>query len=555
MKLRKRERSRKVSAITAVRTPLIQSAGILSYVILLLMRIPLSKVIGDVGMGLFAPAFEIFIVITLITSYSMTGAMSGVIRYRVKREQHGNARTVFRAVLWMVLLISVAAAVVLVLCADGIADFWILESLSRMALLAVAPTIVFAGVTGAFRGYFNGYGLGTITAHSQYIEKVSMIFFALGCGSAFFAYGTKVSALLQKVEYSYAYGALGAMLGVMLSQVITTLYLLIIYMFYSGSLRKKLKAESGKRGESQYLLQRTVLLNAFPIAVVAVFTNLFMLFDQRIFNYCMNKKAEELGEVRTAMWGAYYSKFAVLIGIGAALCLFSVSAMVGKIKASFDRKEYHMMRERMESAVQRLSIVAFPVAISIAALAEAILQCLYEGETAAAVSWIQKGAVVIVLCSFSFFLAQLLLRMHMLKELFLSVLASTVIHVAVVYLFVQKALLGADGVVYALIAYFAVFGVLNFLFISRNLKYRQNWLTGVAFPATAAGVSGIVVMLIGRFLLEPAGAAVTILAGIVAGVFLYLTMLMILRVVGEEELSRIPLGFFFIMFGKNIGVL
>lgn len=214
-----------------------------------------------------------------------------------------------------------------------------------------------------------------------------------------------------------------------------------------------------------------------------------------------------------------------------------------------------MMRERMESAVQRLSIVAFPVAIFIAALAEAILQCLYEGETAAAVSWIQKGAVIIVLCSFSFFLAQLLLRMHMLKELFLSVLASTVIHVAVVYLFVQKALLGADGVVYALIAYFAVFGALNFLFISRNLKYRQNWLTGVAFPAAAAGVSGIVVMLIGRFLLEPAGAAVTILAGIVAGVFFYLTMLMILRVVGEEELSRIPLGFFFIMFGKNIGVL
>ena len=132
---------------------------------------------------------------------------------------------------------------------------------------------------------------------------------------------------------------------------------------------------------------------------------------------------------------------------------------------------------------------------------------------------------------------------------------SLAVHLLTAYLFVQKALLGADGVIYAMIAYFAVFAGLNFVFLSRNLKYRQSWLSGVAFPAAAAVVSGLAVMLIGRFMLEPAGAVVTIITGIVAGVFLDLTMLMILRVIGEEELSRMPFGFFFIMFGKNIGVL
>lgn len=143
----------------------------------------------------------------------------------------------------------------------------------------------------------------------------------------------------------------------------------------------------------------------------------------------------------------------------------------------------------------------------------------------------------------------------MLWELLISVLVSLAVHLLTAYLFVQKALLGADGVIYAMIAYFAVFAGLNFVFLSRNLKYRQSWLSGVAFPAAAAVVSGLAVMLIGRFMLEPAGAVVTIITGIVAGVFLDLTMLMILRVIGEEELSRMPFGFFFIMFGKNIGVL
>ncbi len=229
--------------------------------------------------------------------------------------------------------------------------------------------------------------------------------------------------------------------------------------------------------------------------------------------------------------------------------------MTGKIKNAYDKEDYRVMRERLDKAVCKLSIAAFPTAVYLAALAEAVAKCLYKNETVAVGSWIQKGAVIIVLCSFSFFFAQLLFRMHMLRELFISILASLIVHVLVAWLFVQKALLGVDGIIYALIAYFAVFCVMNFLSVSRNLKYQPNWLSGVAFPAAAAVVSGLSVMLIARFMLEPAGAAATILTGIVAGVFLDLTMLMILRVIGEEELSRIPLGFFFIMFGKNIGVL
>lgn len=541
--------------VAAVRTPLIQSAGMLSYIILLIMRVPLSRAIGDVGMGLFAPAFEIFVLITMFTSYSVTGAMTGAIRYRVKREQHRNAKMVFGAVFTMDLLISAALAAVLVFTAPKIAEILVLEPVSYMAILAVAPTLIFAAVIGTFRGYFNGYGLGTLTAHSHYLEKISMVVCALACSKPFYDYGTKVAALRQQSEYSFAYGALGAMAGVMVSQVITTIYLLVIYVFYAGTMRRSRAEDNSKRGESRFSIQRTVFLNCLPTAVVAICTNLFMLANQRMFNYCMNRRAAELGEVRTATWGAFYGKFAVLAGVASALCLLSVTSMTGRIRNAYDREDYRIMRERMGRAVSKLSMVAFPVAVFLAALSEALVKCLFKGETASVAGWIQKGAVIIVLCSFGFFFAQLLLRLHMLWELFISVLVSVVVHMLVAYLFVQKALLGADGVLYAMIAYFAVLAALTFLFLVRNLKYRQNWLSGVAFPLAAACVSGVVVMLIGRFMLEPAGAVATIAAGIVAGVFLDLTMLMILRVIGEEELSRMPLGFFFIMFGKNIGVL
>ena len=324
-------------------------------------------------------------------------------------------------------------------------------------------------------------------------------------------------------------------------------------MVYSGTLRGKLGMDNSKRLETQYSLQRMIFANSFPIALIAILSNLFMIVDQRMFNYCMNKK--NLGETRTALWGSYYGKFAVFIGVFTVFAILSVYTMTGKISNAYEREEYRVMRDRIGKAVRRLSITAFPIAIYLAALARAMLTSLYKGEVDTEVLWIQKGVIIIVLYGFCFFFAQILYKTHMLRELLLTTVVSLLAHTLIAYLFVQKALLGADGVIYALIAFFALYGGLNFFFVSRNLKYRQDWLGGIVFPAAAAGVSGVVVMIMSKLLLEPVGGALTVLIGILVGLFFYITFLMILKVIGEAELSRIPLGFFFIMLGRNIGVL
>lgn len=59
MKLRKRDSDSGLFS-RSIKNPMVQYAGIISYIILLLMRLTLSKVIGDAGVGLFAPAYEIF---------------------------------------------------------------------------------------------------------------------------------------------------------------------------------------------------------------------------------------------------------------------------------------------------------------------------------------------------------------------------------------------------------------------------------------------------------------------------------------------------------------
>ena len=207
---------------------IVLSAGIVSYMLLLLLRIPLSRVIGDEGVGLFAPAFELFVLTTLLVTYGMSNAMAGIIRYRVKRERYRNAVKVFRTAFVMNLFLGTVMALFLLFFSSWIAEILVLERLARMAVMAAAPSVFFAALVGIFRGYFNGYGMGVLTAHSQYIEKIAMFAGAILSGRAFYGYGQKVAALYQVEAHSYAYGALGAMLGVFASQVIALLHLLLV---------------------------------------------------------------------------------------------------------------------------------------------------------------------------------------------------------------------------------------------------------------------------------------------------------------------------------------
>ena len=216
---------------------IVLSAGILSYLILLFMRIPLSRFIGEAGVGLFAPAFELFLLASLVVSYGMSHTMSGIIRYRVKRERYRNASKVFRTALFMNLVIGAVMALFVLFFSSWIAEVLVLERLCRMAVLAAAPCIFFSALIGALRGYFNGYGLGVLTAHSQYLEKIVMLAGALLAGRAFHEYGQKVAALLKTEAHTYAFGALGAMLGIMASQLVALLHLLALYIIYAGTLR------------------------------------------------------------------------------------------------------------------------------------------------------------------------------------------------------------------------------------------------------------------------------------------------------------------------------
>lgn len=528
-------------------------AGLLTYLISLLIRIPLIGMIGDAGMGLVSPALELTALIAIVFTYGISRTMTGLIRYRIKREQYKNARKIFQTAFKTAVVLAVLFAAALILGSDFFAEIAVLENMCQKAVLAVAPVTILAALISVFRGYFNGNGFNVLVAQSQYIEKIAMFICMLIGGRLVYEYGEKVAALLHHDMVAYAYGALGAVLGIMIAQMITLIYLLFLFAVSAGTWKRQILQDSGRRTETGGEAAGLLLSNGFPVVFIAGLCNAFMLLDQRFFNYCMNKTGQ--GEIRTALWGAYYGKFAVLIGTGSVLVCLCVHNHIGKIAAAYEKEEYRLMRDRIGSAVKKICMTAFPTAIYMAVLAEALIKSFYKGENTLAIAWLKQGTVIIIFYGFAYFFGQLMLKIRMMKELLFSVVAAFAVHLAAIYVFVRKALLGGNGVVYSVILFTAVLAFLCCFFTGRKLKYRQEWVFAVAFPALSACVAGLVAMLLNKLLLHLVGNFMTVVISCLISTLLYIIMLIILRVVNEGELSRMPLGNIWIALGRTIGVL
>ena len=163
MGLRKRETSFSRGRLPKNnRNGIAANAGIITYILLLAARIPLSRLIGDAGIGLLAPALELYMLAALLFSYGISRTMTGLIRYRMKRGQYKNAGKVFWTSLKISLFFGILAALLTVVFSGFLAENAFLEAMSGKALLAAAPIAILSALISVFRGHFNGNGFAPL---------------------------------------------------------------------------------------------------------------------------------------------------------------------------------------------------------------------------------------------------------------------------------------------------------------------------------------------------------------------------------------------------------
>ena len=139
-------------------------AALISKIIGMLYKSPLSNTLGNNSMGLFNYAQNVYFILLMIASFSIPQAVSKIMAEKLAFKRYRDAQKVFHCALLYVIIMG---GVVALFCLFG-SSILVPESMSgaRLALKMLAPTIFLSGILGTFRGYFQVHVFKTaITNH------------------------------------------------------------------------------------------------------------------------------------------------------------------------------------------------------------------------------------------------------------------------------------------------------------------------------------------------------------------------------------------------------
>lgn len=518
-------------------------ASIISRIIGLIYRIPMTDIIGDAGNDYYGSAFQIYNILLIISSYSLPLAVSKLVSANSSLGRRRNVYRILKCALIFALVSGSIAALILFFGAEYITETIMKTPLSIFAVRTLIPVLVIVAVLGVMRGFFQGLGTMMPSAVSQIIEQIVNAVVSIWAAYVLFSYGTKVGALLGNAEnYGSAYGAAGGTIGTGAGALVAFLFSAFVMAVYLKRFKKKMKKERKENVDSYGAIFRVLFLTIVPVLLSTTIYNCNALLDQAVFKniaVLQGYKSSEYGILN----GIYTGKYQVLINVPIAIASALAASSVPAVSAAFTGGKRKEVRMQISLAIRFIMVIAFPCAVGMGVLAGPIMQMLFRDSSDTAAFMLQLGSVTILFSSLSTLTNGLLQGINRMKEPIRNALAALVLHLLVLV----GLMWFLDWNIYAVVIANAVFGLIMCILNARSLRrysgYRQEVKRTFLVPAIASAGMGVVVFLAYRLVLYliRVNAAATLIS-IVAGIVTYFILLLMFRGVTEKELLRFPKG-------------
>ena len=275
-------------------------AGIVTRIIGVLYRSPVTSIIGDEGNGYYSIAVNIYTMILLISSYSIPMAVSKVVSAKMAVHQYKIAHKVFKCALIYVLVIGGIASLITFFGASVLIPSNQPKAIPVLRILA--PTIFFSGFLGVFRGYFQAHRTMIPTSLSQIVEQVANA--VISIGAAVFFIHAFAGGDADKIP---VFGAMGSAAGIG-AGVITGLLFMDIMGF------KRMASETAASLYGVFSGKYWVLINV-PIALANSMSTAMIPAISGSYELKDYKKCR--GHVRQAIHFTMVISIPAAIGMGA----------------------------------------------------------------------------------------------------------------------------------------------------------------------------------------------------------------------------------------------
>lgn len=458
-------------------------AAMISKVIGLLYKSPLSGIVGSVGMGYVSLAQNAYMILLMIASFSIPQAVSKLISERLAFRDYKNAQKVFKGSL---IYAAVAGGILALVCLFG-AGFIIPSNQPNavLALQMLAPTIFLSGILGVFRGYVQAYRNMVPTSVSQILEQI------FNAAVSILAAWLLVHHVSDGTEEQIAkWGAAGSTIGTGAGVLAALIFMLFVYQLNRRTIQARIRRDTAHKEESYQEIFRLILLIISPIILSAFIYNVNGYINGVLFSSLMGQKGGDSAAI-SAQYAEYASYFMMIINIPLTLASAAPTSMLPEVSALYARGDMKETTNRINQTVQLSMFVSIPCAVGLAVLAHPIVSLLFPLTDGTAGYLMILGSFTILLNGMSNISNAVLQAIGKPRIPMITAAIALAVDVIAVVLLLLFTKLGIYALLAAMILYAVVVCILNDFFMKKYLSYRNPWKQAYLKPILVSVPMGI----------------------------------------------------------------
>lgn len=531
---------------------ILASASVIVRMIGLLYRIPLGRIIGDVGNSYYSCAFEVYSLILLISSYSLPLAVSKIVSAKIGLGQRHNIRRILRCALAFGTAVGIAGALIAYFGADFLTGTLLNTPEGAICLRVLAPCILIVAILGVIRGYFQGMGSMIPTAVSQIIEQVVNAVVAVAAAWYLFDYGSKIDAVLGTETAAPAYGASGSTLGTTLGALSALIFTALLLMAYLKRERKRTYKSEAK--ESYRSILFVLAMTILPVILSTAIYNINGILDQGVFKALMQKMNKGKEDV-DVIWGIYSGKYKLLCNVPIALASAMASSTIPNISKNLgDRKA---VRRNVGDVIRFTMVISIPCSVGLSVFGSEIISVLWPGTPDIIIPMMTYGSSCVIFYSLSTLTNGILQGIDQMKLPVIHAAIALGLHMILLFVLMTVFHMEGMAIVWSYIFFGFIMCVLNAVSIRKHLRYRQEMKRTFIIPIAAAAVMGFLSKALFQLLYTVMGSStmsmlISLVISVVFAVIVYFTALLAMHGLRERELKAFPKGYLLVKIAKKL---
>ncbi|MTV48469.1 oligosaccharide flippase family protein [Heliobacillus mobilis] len=353
-------------------------AGIVSKFLGAFYRIPLARILGSEGVGLYQMVYPIYTVALSLATAGLPVAISVLVAQRAIHGDHRGAYRVFLASFGLLFGLGCGATYLMVHYAPFLARGVLQDERTMFSLWAIAPAVLLTALMAAFRGYFQGYQHMIPTALSQVAEQLVRV-------------GTILWLSLYLLGYGVDVAAAGATFGAVTGGIAGLVVLGGFFYYWQrqthgGIPRKNLFDDESAAAEaappvvhskSIFGLWKDLLILSLPISLGGLVTPIMQTVDAVLIPRGLQLAGYTASQA-ASLFGEFSGMAASLVGLPSIVTGAVGASLVPVISALWNRGDRPLAMERYLSSVRIVALLSWPAAAGLVALAEPIGALLFH---------------------------------------------------------------------------------------------------------------------------------------------------------------------------------